>query len=524
MTIDKLSTVLKNILLHLYWPQMWLVQFMLILLCFMQLSDEEITKLYYNIDYLYLPSLFIDLFIDGNSIRTWSLTPNPYFFPDMPIYFLIYSIVQHPGYTIIIFSFFQLIIIEWIWFKILQLFLNDKVKSRSYFIWSFFILNLFLIAGGIGKEAFMGHLLLTASSHLGAVVSGLLSFYFFIKYWKSLQWKWLVPLFFTISISFISDRLFLVQTLGSLFLGAVIFSFKKRNVSLIITICLSTFLGWLIFNYLNKNLRMVPDASKPPMGSKASLDNFLAAFTFISNHYVVGRAIVYFHIVLMILSPFGLFFLKKEIKIWYLLLILSAIMAFCFPIYYGFFQAIDTFRYILLSYIYLFLLSPIILLGGFKFPEFKKISLAFSCILMGFVFVVALRELSYRKLKYFIDYKEEHVRLVLNNGANLENGIADYWHAKDVYVLGSHKNRVVSAKDNDFDALPWQANRIWYTGEKGNQPPVFNFTINLRPDSILGPPMDSIKGDHSTIFIFRDFTFKRAETGRIFLHPLEQMD
>jgi hypothetical protein len=44
---------------------------------------------FFNSDSLYLPALYRDLFEEGGRWRGWHLTPAPYFFPDMALYFLL---------------------------------------------------------------------------------------------------------------------------------------------------------------------------------------------------------------------------------------------------------------------------------------------------------------------------------------------------------------------------------------------------------------------------------------------------
>lgn len=55
---------------------------------FFRLGDGTINPMaFFNSDGLYLPALYRDLFELGGSWAGWRLTPAPYFFPDMPLYF-----------------------------------------------------------------------------------------------------------------------------------------------------------------------------------------------------------------------------------------------------------------------------------------------------------------------------------------------------------------------------------------------------------------------------------------------------
>ncbi|TGK26312.1 hypothetical protein EHQ05_11165 [Leptospira yasudae] len=57
-------------------------------------ENPEIRSLAFNADTLYPMVLQQDLMEDGNSLRGWSLTPSPYFFPDVAIAFLIRTFVR----------------------------------------------------------------------------------------------------------------------------------------------------------------------------------------------------------------------------------------------------------------------------------------------------------------------------------------------------------------------------------------------------------------------------------------------
>jgi hypothetical protein len=505
---------------HLYRLQLVLVQSVFILLGLMHLTDEEISKLYFNNDYLYLATLYTDIFMDGNSLGTWSLTPNPYFFPDMPLYFSIYAITGGAGTTMLIFALIQLLLIELCFYKILQLLLEDNLKARIYFVWSTLFLQLFLIAGAFGNEAFIGHLLLTNSSHVGMALCGLLAFYLFLSYWKHKKISWLIGLFILIICSILSDRMFLIQTIPPLLLGAIIILFQRKDLRPLLITITGVCIGWWGLQYLTNTLHLLPKMPQPPLSTRQSLHNFIDTFQFIRKHYPIGRFIMYLHLVLLVLSPLGFIWFKKTSRVGYLLLWITSVVSFVFPIYYGFFQAIDTFRYIFQSYIFILLLAPLILMGIFKFPRLKKLTIGFSILFAAYAVFVAYHELDVKKLTYFISFKREHVQLVMNNQARLKNGIGDYWHAKDVYLLGGRKNRVVSVRP-DFEAHVWQENRSWYFGNKHTAPPVFNFTINLRPDSLLGNPIDSIPGKENTLFIYPDFGFKKDNRNRTTIYLLQ---
>ncbi|AYV56600.1 hypothetical protein EFP84_14585 [Leptospira kmetyi] len=57
-------------------------------------NNPRIASLAFNADNLYPAVLYQDLITDGNPLYGWSLTPSPFFFPDIAVYFLIRALVS----------------------------------------------------------------------------------------------------------------------------------------------------------------------------------------------------------------------------------------------------------------------------------------------------------------------------------------------------------------------------------------------------------------------------------------------
>lgn len=62
----------------------------------------------FNADALYLPALYQDLVVEGGSLSQWSLTPAPYFFPDMTLFFGLNSLLSNPVTTVFAYAAAQL--------------------------------------------------------------------------------------------------------------------------------------------------------------------------------------------------------------------------------------------------------------------------------------------------------------------------------------------------------------------------------------------------------------------------------
>jgi len=63
-----------------------LLSVVLILLWFSSLGENQFLILFSS-DALYLPSIYKDIFVDGNSMQGWTFNPAPNSVPDMLLFF-----------------------------------------------------------------------------------------------------------------------------------------------------------------------------------------------------------------------------------------------------------------------------------------------------------------------------------------------------------------------------------------------------------------------------------------------------
>jgi len=203
------------------------------------------------------------------------------------------------------------------------------------------------------------------------------------------------------------------------------------------------------------------------------------------------------------------------------LLVISGMISFIFPIVAGFMQELFQLRYITMSLVIFLMLIPVLF-----FNRKQNVTGRFSRYLFSaysvFVMIVFIALHSPTRLSYVVDYKNEYVRVIDENSDRLKSGIAGYWETKDVKLMSSGKNRVVPVYDY-FDAYIWQVSRVWFVGKKGGEKPVFNFTIDMRPDAILGPPLDTLPAGNHTIFVYPDFVFENIDGWKMPIHKKDML-
>lgn len=514
-----MNLILKKIYANGHWLLIGTIQLVLILLCVSRLTEEELMRFYFNTDCLYLPSLFTDVFMDGNSPRGWSLTPAPYFFPDMPLYFLIYAVVGNVSYSIVIFSFIQLLLIEIFFYKMLSIILVDKSKARYIAILSCFSIQLFLLAGAISNEPFVAQLIINSASHLGAALLSLTTFYLIFSYLSSKKRKYLIWTTLFIVVSIVSDRIFVVQTVISIIVLAVYYSVKRKDYYLLVYILGGAIMGWLLFRFIRSYVIYIPYEPTPPYSISQSITNFIGGFKFILRHFTIGSFILFIHLAILILSPLSVFGIKREQRTMYLTIVLSAILSFVFPILYGFINAIDTFRYLMYSYILCLMIAPVIISFYLNAKILKWIVIVTGVSYSLFIGCWAIQTMSLKGLNAFLQFKPAYVVQLDEQSSKLKNGIGDYWTSKQFYQFSNKSYRVVSVHNHN-EAFVWQANKKWFVGKQGKIPPIFNFSFDLKVDNVLGLPIDSVLIPNHSIYIYRDFIFKEESDGKIRIQPV----
>ncbi|EKO15275.1 putative membrane protein [Leptospira kirschneri serovar Bulgarica str. Nikolaevo] len=103
-----------------------LILFLVSLFFSLALSPE---KIYLNSDILYLPTLVLDVFRDGGNFFSWSFTPSPYFFPDLPVISVLLLIFENAQKALVAFAFIQtvlfLVLMERFW-----IFAEEETKQK----------------------------------------------------------------------------------------------------------------------------------------------------------------------------------------------------------------------------------------------------------------------------------------------------------------------------------------------------------------------------------------------------------
>lgn len=494
------------------WLQILLVQTMLLLIVVMNLDDQTF-RYFYNTDFLYLPSIYIDVFEHQGTPWNWALTPAPYFFPDMLVYFILYPIFKNAGLVAIIYASLQLWVIEILFYKIVECIYQNK-KGFSLMLGSVVLINLYFWIVIFNKDEIkISHFLFTNSCHIGSTVSFLLSTLLIIKYIEYKKIIYLIFLFFTIVIATASDKLFVLQFILPAMLFLLLGVRNKKYPMLLLVITTAGAGGWLLIKLLSQYVFDIPPSTPPDFVSN-SIRNFFATMRFYTNPLLFAAGIFLIHFISIIFTGISVFRITSEKRGWVLMLFLSGLFSFAGPVLLGYYIGHSCIRYLMHSYILLLLLLPFSISVVFKKGPITNYIPPLFSLYTVIILAVFLVRFDKKGLHNFFYFESPIITLIEKNENTLKNGVANYWTTKEIYILGN-KNIRISAIQNNFEAETWQANKDWYLGNQHYPPPIYNFSIDIRPIPSLGPPIDSLYCKGHTIYRVNDFIFKRNANGKI---------
>lgn len=125
-------------------------------------GGPALRDLAFNADVLYAATLYQDLIVDGNPLRGWSLTPSPYFFPDLFLYFCLRPWITD-GITSVYVSFLSQVLL--LAFSLFYFLGSEEdsdegrtfVKSASILVYSFFLILPSFFYGTFHVFGFVSH-------------------------------------------------------------------------------------------------------------------------------------------------------------------------------------------------------------------------------------------------------------------------------------------------------------------------------------------------------------------------------
>jgi len=215
------------------------------------LAGYPFAKNLFNSDALYLPTLMRDLLADGGRIQDWYLTPAPYFFPDYPLFFIAYLAAPTAYLQFAVFAALQILAL------LLALFILAKCAVRRAWLAACLITLAFVwFAVGFG-EPFV--LLLTSAYHYGAFICALV----LVAMWMLVirqqpgptRYGWLLVACAIAFLATLSDNIFIVQASVPFLAANICFDIAMRRLAFgrmlnALAIVIASFAGALSYRFV----------------------------------------------------------------------------------------------------------------------------------------------------------------------------------------------------------------------------------------------------------------------------------
>ncbi len=465
-----------------------------------QLTFEDLVMgRYFNSDALNLPSIYQDIFVNGNSIAGWHLTEAPYIFPDMLLYFLLMFITGGNFLVAtLLYSLIQFVVLSMLFQSLLSFVLQDKAYPVLILCQVIFSFAIFSVTANLYHFDITLHTLLNGY-HLGAGLMALLSMNLtlrFFEYNKN-QFLWLIGVLNIVMV--ISDLLYLLYYLlpSLLLIGFVRTEMLRHSVpKVLVTNVLSLVIGLGL-------KKIIFSSGIVQMRDREFLDasNILPSFsqtwdTFYGLIAGGGSRAVFISIVLIatVCAAFGFFkFLKRYSEnrhstILYraiLCLFITSVMAASIlaPAIKGFVFDSSSIRYYMFSF---FLAATGIFVPYLFITQnsqkwmiyFFRLGQVGCLALLGSVIFLTVDYSLFNTYTNFFNYKpavaEEVDRHADEFGLKL--GIANFWDAKVITMFSEKGVQAISVHDQ-LTPYIHAASEQWYYSSDSEKPPVIDFVF-----------------------------------------------
>lgn len=522
-------------------------------LLFALLPERPGIRLFVNSDALYMPSLYLDLFVHGTGLHVWHLNGAPNFFPEMFLFFPLMALLKSTTLTIMVYGVLQMSLILYLIHRLLSLAQVPISHNGRYLL---LLTYLLIPLSAVLNE---GHLipaqLLLAGYHAGFFINSLLAAILALSYMKNGGWSKLLILGVLIFLAVISDKLFIMGFVAPALLFFLVHLLqkgkKKRYLVLIAVVGLLTLLGLFSFRMLNFTaaIDMISTGGKMFQFDQIpeALGNFLHHMRSVLIDYPTQRLLVLATGLFIVAAPVYLLlhlrkYLAKELDrghaiSWALILylFLFTFIILLTPIINGYYIGRSLIRYNYAALVmgaagFVYLLAT--LLSPYSLPPWlrKNFSTVCSAAILVLLLTVGIKNQAFKGFKNYVNYYPEDVRILdeLKSEHGLSYGLGGYWQAKYSSIFSRNNLRLYSVSNGSFKPSYHVTNENWFhDGGKGlHANPTFNFletsaykdTRKLKV--LFGDRIDTLYDQNNLLLIkVPDFKLRREDREIYLLDP-----
>ncbi len=484
-------------------------------------ASQNIPYILFNADALHPALLYKDIFIDEFPLKGWSLTPAPFFFPDIVLYFPVRFLAGSTIAGVFAFTVVQwLAMLESVFFLIKNVLPDRHAISGIYFMGILFSIIVFIACLGWAGEVFLPHFV--PDFHAGMCIATILDFAFAVRYIKTGKITSILAVTVIGILTTASDQLFWISFIfPAIVTFAILFrkNNRARNSILIIMILFSGFVGNRLLLFIQDlNIFLIPSLDITERFRDSLIhENTVHEIAIVLFEGIwlqfsvldVGGGIAFCLILILLLYKSLSSFRKPgfdSVDCFFIFALIATVSGF-FALsvtraLFGIFAA----RYAIVSYT-LPIICAAILAGQLKswksWQTQRNLAIGFTALFIIFLFFSISRvspTLPFPEYRHpLAACMDEH-----QSKYNLKFGLADYWNAKPLNVLSQKGIRANQVYEN-LGPLYWMMNYYWYFGKEKSPDYDFIITERLDRDLILknfGKPAAIFFCGQSEVFVF----------------------
>lgn len=457
-------------------------------------NNPESINIYLNSDTFYLPSIYRDVFIDGNGYIGWHFNPAPNFFPDMLIYFLLMAIVKNVIITSALYSVLQYLFIIWLMNRIFRcLFPNF---SHLMLLLISLLLSLFLIETLLFSHDFIfTFFILSNAYHTGSFVILLCCLYLTMQHIKQPKFSTLILLFLLEVLGILSDQLLAATLVPTMFCTCLL-QIKSVGIKTTFRLVAALILATILAYWLYYKIKECGDVKIDGALSIYKFDRVTESFIRYFNHIVYmldtkepkSLIICLFSVSFIwqfILLLKHYFHFSVLLRFYILFITIYSLAGIAAPLFNGSYLSFDHIRYNIYPFYLIALNIPLIIAIVVKKKSVLKTGKVLLVASFFFLNIFAGSRINKRDIKALFNYYPNITNkldsLKQNNG--LLCGVStNYWESKKNHMLSKSGLKLFSVY-LDLVIYDHVANENWYYGSN-----LFNFAVlNKAADTVYLP-------------------------------------
>ncbi len=479
-------------------------------------------------DTLYLPSLYRDLFTEGNCIWEWQLNPAPNFFPDMGLYFLLQAVWGDLRLATCTFSIVQFALVGLLLWALAQE--SGLVRSNEAIGLGLLLMALVPLVGWWAGDFGLAFQSLVNSYHLGAFVNTLICTWLLHRVIFSRRLVHSILLATVVLLAAASDMLFWLMFVVPALVATACLTlwpgFRASAVRTIILLMACTGLAHWGLAALDEAFPMriaEPNAIMDIAAIGSSWDQLVE----ILRVYLSGKPLsIWVTLVPLVITAWMTLSCVQLPAKWSgperplepvaikrlffrTLLLLFFPIVFFAPVLNGTFGGGDALRYNFA----VFLAAPFVL-GAWAGDRSGTRGTPLTAALALVIGIPCLFKCVTADHRRLTDFVPDRVVAVDQMAASLglRNGIANYWDAK-VITLFSETGLTVLPVHTDLTMYLHVNREFMFYRSAGEDPIVFDFVVQheeLQPAhaaDILGDPIAEVNEGTDKLMVFRPWTF-----------------